>query len=57
MTDMTISEIPNQADVEASRSSIEARINIEMIRASIVMEQLIGIELLAPIVSPQQMML
>ena len=52
-----ITEIPDQADVEASRSSIEARINIEMIRASTVMEQLTGIELSVPIVSPQHMML
>ena len=54
---VAISEIPDQADVDASRSSIEARINIEMIKASTVMEQLTGIELSAPIVSPQQMML
>ena len=52
-----ISEIPDLADVEASRSSLEARISVEMIKASTVMEQLTGVELSAPIVSPQQMML
>ena len=52
-----ISEIPDPADVEASRSTIIERIDIEMIKASTAMEQLTGVELSAPLVSPQQMML